>query len=137
MYHCTLLSDLLTDVEDPSADSAAPGMFERVMHDWTLLSDLPTDVEDPSADSAAPGMFERVMHNWTLFSDLPTDVENESTDTAALIVKRKGKGRKVHKSEFERVTRKPCNAHLQTEVEKSADTAAPTDKPKRGKKDST
>ena len=37
----------------------------------TLLSDLPTDVEDPSADGAAPGMFERVMHNWTLLSDLP------------------------------------------------------------------
>ena len=33
-----------------------------------------------------------------------TGVEDESADTAALIVKWKGKGRKVHKSEFERVT---------------------------------
>ena len=90
-------------MEDPSANSAAPGMFERVMHNWTLLSDLPTDVEDPSADSAAPGMFERVMYNWTLFSDLPTDMEDPSADTAALIVKWKGMSRKVHKSEFQRV----------------------------------
>ena len=66
-----------------------------------------------------------------------TGVEDESADTAAPIVKWKGKGRRVHKSEFERVTQKPYNAHLQTEVEKSADAAAPTDKPKRGKKDST
>ena len=60
-------------------------------------------MEEPSADSAAPGMFERVMYNWTLLSDLLTDMEDPSADTAALIVKWKGKGRKVHKSEFERV----------------------------------
>ena len=60
-----------------------------------------------------------------------TGVEHESADTAGQIVKWKSKGRKGHKGEFERVMGKPYNAHLPTEVEKSANTAAPTDKPKR------
>ena len=47
----------MTDVEDASANTAAPGMFERVMYNCTLLRHLMTDVEDPSADPAAPGMF--------------------------------------------------------------------------------
>ena len=66
-----------------------------------------------------------------------TGVEDKSADTVAPIVKGKGKGRKAHKGEFERVMQKPYNAHLPTEVEKAANAAAPTDRLHRGKKDST